>query len=227
VKIGILGGTFDPVHQGHLIVAEEAADILGLDQIFFLPARIPPHKIGRDISRQEHRTHMLQLALKSNQRFNQSDLELHREGPSYTVDTVTEFGEIFPDAELFFLMGHDSFNEIETWYQYEKLFQLCRLVVASRPGSPEMKMERFSQATRELLRKKILTIDDPLAIPEDVFDTEWRVCTIRIAGLRVSASGIRNRVKHGRTIRYLVPENVREYIEQSGLYRSDCVGGNK
>lgn len=225
MKIGILGGTFDPVHNGHLIVAEEAIDVIGLDQVIYVPARIPPHKIGFQITSESHRLSMLELALKSNQRFVHSDLEFHREGPSYTVETILEIGRRYPDSELYFIMGHDSFNELETWYKFEQLFDICRLIVVTRPGSPSVDPENFGHTIKLLLQRHTLVLNDPLDIPENVTDGGWKVCLLNIAGLRVSASSIRSRVRQGRTIRYLVPHDVRKYIANSNLYRQGGSGG--
>lgn len=221
MRIGILGGTFDPVHWGHLIIAEESRDLLGLDQILFIPAKIPPHKIGHTISSEEHRFDMLKQAVKSHEFFHASDMEFKRNGLSYTVETLKLVQKVYPSAERFFLMGQDSFLEIETWYNYQELFDLCRLVVIRRPGIPPVKSELFSPIVRNMFSKDVVTIDDTLEVDSAEILGDWRICMLMIAGMQISASEIRKRRHLGRTIRYLVPDCVREYIELNNLYKPE------
>lgn len=218
MKTGLLGGTFDPIHWGHLIVAEEAADVIGLDRVIFIPARIPPHKIGQSISATQHRMKMVESAIADNSRFEVSDYEVSRPGPTYTVETVQAFKQLYPNDQIYFIMGHDSFLEIETWYQYPELFSLCRLIVVIRPGTPPVQWQRFGKDVRQLFPDRVLQINDAMDSPRSQQDN-WTICLVKIAGLDVSATRIRARVRSGRSIRYQVPDTVREYINLKRLYR--------
>ncbi len=226
VKLGVLGGTFDPVHSGHLIVAEEVRDILKLDRIMFIPARHPPHKQPRTISAVTHRLAMLNRAVASHPAFEINSMEIDRRGPSYTVDTLKTLNRQIHPEDLVFIMGHDSFVEIETWYHYEDLFTLCRLAVVSRPGTPAVVPDQFSTAVRRFFPEQVAVLDDPPGDGNRLQRRDWRICLMQIAGLKISASEIRRRVSDGRSIRYLVPESVRQYILEHRLYHDDS-GGTK
>jgi len=218
VKIGLLGGTFDPVHCGHLIVAEEAADVMNLDQVIFIPARIPPHKLELEISSETHRMNMLSEAIGSSDKFSVSEIEFKRKGVSFTIETVKEMQIAYPDAEIFFIMGHDSFLEIETWYHYEELIEICKLIIVTRPGFESFQVTDFSESIRKYFPKKVISIMDSLNYDDRILSSDWKICLLMIAGLKVSASEIRLRIKNGRSIRYLVPDTVRDYILAQSLY---------
>ncbi len=134
MKIGIFGGTFNPVHIGHLILAEEAREKLGLDRVVFVPARVPPHKDSRDIAPAADRLRMVRLAIKGNKFFSVSSMEILRRGPSYTIDTAKAFKKQFPRDELYFITGSDVLNYLEAWKDLRALLSLVRFVVATRPG---------------------------------------------------------------------------------------------
>lgn len=219
MKIGICGGTFDPIHVGHLLVGEYAADMLGLDKVFFIPAKAPPHKIENRITDAGHRLQMVRLAIGNNDRFDVSDVEIHRTGPSYTVDTLEYFTNRFSGSELFFLMGQDAFNEIEAWRRFGELPKLARLVVVTRPGTDEPDHEKLPEPIRSFIHPVAVHldaagIDRSISMPEC-----WRICFMKIPALNISASEIRTRSAAGRSIRYLVVDPVREYIRKNGLYR--------
>lgn len=223
-RVGVLGGTFDPIHSGHLIVAEEVRDVMDLDRVIFIPARRPPHKRSRSITSWEHRVSMLTRALAMHPGFEINPMELQRTGPSYTVDTLKTLNQQFDAENIYFIMGHDSFLEIETWHQYETLFTLCRMAVVTRPGTPPVDPDQFSPAVRRYFPDQVLKLDDPLH-PDGVNrKSSWRICLMMIAGLRVSGSDIRKRVALGRSIRYLVPDTVRDYILDHRLYLDDPGG---
>lgn len=192
LRLGIFGGTFDPIHLGHLILAEIARCLVRLDQVLFVPARIPPHK-GVTPSDPEHRIHMTRLATEGNPHFVVSDLELRREGPSYTVDTLRSFRKQNPDAEHFLLMGADSARDLETWKDHEVLLEESTVVVLARPG----------------IGKK--DFSDRVAANATVLSTPL---------LEISSSEIRRLVRDGGPMRYLVPEAVETYIRSEGLYCS-------
>jgi nicotinate-nucleotide adenylyltransferase len=186
LRLGLLGGTFDPIHFGHLRAAESAREALGLERVLFVTARTPPHRKAPASSALD-RFEMTRLATAGNEAFRASDLELHRDGPSYTVDTVSHLKANHPSDEIVLLVGADAYSEMGTWKDRERLMSLCRVAVMPRPGEEP-------RADRDALR-----VEGPT--------------------LAVSASEIRRRVHEGRSVRYLVPEDVADYIAEKGLYR--------
>ena len=198
LKVGVFGGTFDPIHLGHLVKAEEARETLCLDQVLFIPAGQPWLKADRQITAAHHRTAMVQLAITSNARFRESPIEVTRDGPSYTVDTLEELtSRIGPDAELHLIVGTDALQEIERWRQPERLFGLAMVAAVARPDRGDFDarfLDRISPGASNRVRM--------------------------IEGVPVGISGtdIRRRVAAGQSIKYLVPEPVEEYIYQHGLY---------
>lgn len=200
VNIGVLGGTFDPVHLGHLIIAEEVREQLRLDRVLFVPSGHPWLKEERIISTAEHRVSMLRLALASNPRFQISMVDIERRGPSYTVDTLTDLKRQFVDsASFFFILGWDSLAQLPQWRDVPRLLQLCRLVAVGRPGSAKPRLSVL-EAVLPGVSKNVLLLPKPL--------------------IGISSSEIRQRVVQGLSIKYLVPEAVETYIREKGLYRS-------
>ena len=196
-RIGIMGGTFDPIHYGHLVAAEEARWKFGLDVVIFVPAGQPPHKPPEGITDKEHRYNMVVLATCPNPHFLVSRVEIDRPGPSYAIDTVREFKKQFGQGtEIFFITGADAVLEILTWHEAEKLIELCDFIAATRPGYDLDAMYRK-------LPEKFLEHIHPLPIP----------------GIAISSTEIRRRVREGLPIKYLVPEPVEQYILKHGLYR--------
>lgn len=202
MRLGVFGGTFDPVHYGHLVAAEEVRYRLRLDKVLFVPAGMPPHKLDHDITPTRHRVAMLELAIASNPGFALSRVDIDRHGPCYTVDTLAllhqEYG---PGAELFFLMGMDSLADILTWKDPERLIRLARIVVVGRPG--------FQADVDEL--DKVLP------------GAAERICIVDTPLMEVSSSDIRQRVREGAPIRYQVPEAVEAYIRAHRLYLDDAL----
>ncbi|MFB0545945.1 MAG: nicotinate-nucleotide adenylyltransferase [Anaerolineae bacterium] len=198
MRVGVIGGTFDPIHIGHLVIAEEARGRLNLDRVVFVPAATPPHKVDNDISSVEHRLAMVELAIATNPYFFLSRVDIERSGPCYTIDTIKllrdEWG---PGVEIYFIMGQDSLVDILTWHEPQRLIRLCRLVVLSRPGY-KADLEEL-----EALLPGITPHTHILNSPE----------------LDISSSDIRQRVREGLPIKYQVPEAVEEYIYAHGLYR--------
>ena len=197
-RIGVLGGTFDPIHNGHLVIAEEARARLALERVLFIPAQTSPLKIGRQTAEARHRCRMLALAIAGNPAFEISRTDLERPGPSYTVDMLRLLRQELPaGAEIYFIMGQDSLVTMPHWRAPEEIVRLCRLVVANRPGyAPDVAgLEQAIPGLREAL---IL-----LETPE----------------LSVSSSELRRRVQMGWPIRYQVPEEVAAYIREQKLYR--------
>jgi nicotinate-nucleotide adenylyltransferase len=136
MKIGILGGTFNPIHLGHLILAQEVMEKLNLEKIIFVPAYLPPHKDNSDIAPALDRFKMVKLAIKGNKRFSVSDIEIKRKGRSYTIDTVKEFKKLYPNDELYFIIGSDLLNYLDSWKDLDEILKLINFVVATRPGYP-------------------------------------------------------------------------------------------
>lgn len=186
---GILGGTFDPPHIGHLILAQSALESLRLDQVIFIPTSIQPHKMNKVGTAGNIRLEMLELAIRGDSRFSISDIELTREGISYTVDTLTLLHKRYPDDNLYLLIGSDNVVDIAAWKGPEQIFSLCKVAAARRPdfapGGPYVNRVRY-------------------------FD---------MPSIQLSSTAIRNKVKEGKSIKYLVPASVEEYILTNGLYR--------
>ncbi len=210
MKIGILGGTFNPPHTGHLRLAQEVAYTHGLERIIFVPCSVPPHKSHSEIAHPDHRLEMTRLSVSDNPVFEVSDMELKLEAPSYTYRTLEEFSRD-NNNEYYFIIGTDSLSEIHTWKNYTRLFYLSSFIVVQRGGLdfdvvwrgvPEDLASRFT------LRDGVLTHESShLALRSEV------------VGLNISATRIRGLVRLGQSIRYLVHEAVREYIEKTRLYR--------
>jgi len=195
VKLGVLGGTFDPVHIGHLVLAEEAREQLGLTQVLLVPAGQPWRKEGRDVSTAEHRVAMLRLAVEGDTGYEVSLLEVERDGPTYTVETLAALRDETSGAEMYFILGEDSLADLPNWREPERILELAMLAVARRTGEAGMTPQSAAEGLSERVR--------------------W----LSMPRMDVSASDIRERVRSGRSIRHLVPEAVREYIATSGLYR--------
>ena len=194
-RLGVMGGTFDPVHHGHLLTAEEAAVQFGLDKVVFVPTGQPWMKEQLDVSGAEHRYLMTVIATASNPRFAVSRTEIDRVGPTYTVDTLRSLKEENAHAELFFVTGADAMLEIFQWKDPAEILSMAHFIAATRPGYDIAHFEA----------------EAPTAHPN--------VSVMNIPALAISSTDIRQRVREGRPIRYLVPEGVKSYIEKAGLYR--------
>ena len=190
-RLGVFGGTFDPVHLGHLRAAEVAREALALDRILFMPAGKPPHRPAAVASALD-RYAMLALANAAHPDFVLSDLELRREGPAYTVDTLEALQAMSPGSELFLIIGSDAFSEISTWREPERVLQLCTAAVVDRPGA---------------------------SAPFPELPAGARVVRVARPTLPFSSSEVRRLIKAGQSVRYVVPEAVADYIEKRGLYR--------
>lgn len=190
-----MGGTFDPVHLGHLIGAQAALNNLGLDKVIFVPAANPPHKPGLPISPARHRVAMLEKALAGNDNFSVWLDEIKREGNSYTIDTLRRFSKtLSPGDELYYILGADNLNELVTWKEWENICREAKLVALDRIGSQVSRKEIEAK-----LGVKVLWVDMPL--------------------IGISATSIRNACARGKSIRYMVPDQVADYIAEMGLYR--------
>jgi nicotinate-nucleotide adenylyltransferase len=201
MRLGVLGGTFDPIHIGHLILAEGARDALQLERVVLIPAGQPPHKHSIRVTAPHHRLQMVRLAIAGNGHLAISHVDLDRAGPSYTVDTIRLLQEAWgPDARIHFLIGGDSLSELPTWYQPERLIEICQVVAVPRPGyDPDLD-----------------------ALDREIPGAADRVRVLHTPLVDLSATEIRDRVRNHRSIRYLVPELVEQYIYRHRLYREQA-----
>jgi nicotinate-nucleotide adenylyltransferase len=215
MKWGLLGGTFDPIHIGHLRCAEEILEMFDLNRIIFVPASRPPHKLEAEITPFFHREQMVKVAIEDNPSFSFADVENQREGKSYSVETIEYFlNRYLKDLELYFILGQDAFHAIQTWREWDKLLLLCHMVVMTRPGYenrglagilPEDFASRFSY--------------------EEELDG-WRGPTGHLIFFRevtfldIASSNIRQRAQNSKSIAYLVPDKVRRYVIKNELYKT-------
>ena len=209
-RLGILGGSFDPIHFGHLLIAELACEQLQLSEVRFIPAAISPLKQDNQPTDAKHRVEMIRLAIGGNAHFKLDERELRRVGPSYTVDTLVELKSEVPDAELVFIMGADSLADLPAWREPARICELAFLAIAARGGQPPPDLE--------LLRR---------FLPQDPVDNPTEHL-LSLPQLEISSSDIRQRVRSGKSIRYQVPAAVEAYISAAKLYlapgRKDAKG---
>ncbi len=199
--LGLMGGTFDPIHYGHLIAAELSRCEFGLDRVLFIPAARPPHKEMETVLEAGHRLQMVKMAIAGNPAFEISTLEQERQGLSYTIDTVEYYLRRFPGIELFFIMGMDSLLLFDTWRDYRRLAGLCRFIVVTRPGYA---MEADNPALANL--------------PPVLWE---KLSALEIPGMDISSSDIRQRVRQNYPIKYMLPPAVEEYILRHALYQEE------
>ncbi len=199
LEVGVFGGTFDPIHLGHLIVAEEVRIYLALREILFVPAGQPWFKVERQITPANHRVRMIELAIASNSCFHLSTLEVDREGYSYTVDTMMELRGVYgEEVEMFFILGMDTLRGVPEWKNPDRLVRSCRLVVVTRPGEEGWWVPTLEESIPGIVDRLLL-----VNVPE----------------IDISSTQVRYRVAQGMSIRYLVPEEVQRYIQKNGLYQ--------
>ena len=200
-SLGIIGGTFNPIHYGHIVAAECARDAFKLDRVVFVPAARPPHKVLDEVLDSQRRYEMVQMAVQDNPDFAVSALELKRQGLSYTVETIASYQQEFPGAKIFFIIGVDALLLIKNWKDVERLASLCSFIVVTRPG---YQLSHEEENFRE--------------IPASVWK---KILVVPIPGLYISSSDIRQRVAKGQTIKYLLPPAIEEYILKNDLYREE------
>jgi nicotinate-nucleotide adenylyltransferase len=210
-KIGLFGGTFNPIHLGHLRGAEEIRGAFHLHEVIFIPAALPPHKTAEGIIQAHHRLEMVKLAIHKNSHFTTSDIELKRPGKSYSIETIRYFHERF-QSPLYFILGRDAFVEIETWKDFQNLFSLCNFIIMTRPGSqrtpllpealvPAFRYDQGTSAWTHLSGNMIFFKD--------------------INFLDISSTKIRELIERGESVKYLIPPEVEVYIENHGLYQRE------
>jgi nicotinate-nucleotide adenylyltransferase len=191
-RIGVMGGTFDPVHHGHLVAASEVASRFSLDEVVFVPTGEPWQKTDRVVSPAEDRYLMTVIATASNPRFTVSRADIDRKGPTYTVDTLTEMHDAYPDAQLFFITGADALEQILSWHEVEQLFEYAHFIGVTRPG--------YRLNGEHLPRGSVTLVEVP--------------------AMAISSTNCRSRVASGEPVWYLVPDGVVQYISKTGLYRT-------
>lgn len=201
-RLGVYGGTFDPIHMGHLIVAEMARQECCLDKVLFIPAKIPPHKNDNHISPADYRFEMTGLAIRENPYFDISDLELKRQGISYTVDSIIALSQEQSDeSKIWLIVGGDSFLEIDRWKDAETIMTMCNFAVYLRPNFPTETLMIKAERVRKRFDSNVQFVEAPM--------------------IGISSTDIRNRVSRGKSIRYMVPDAVEKYIREKGLYTAD------
>ena len=204
-RIGIFGGTFDPIHLGHLILAEQCREQAGLDQVWFVPAARPPHKLDRPLTRFDQRVEMIALAIAGQPSFRIDELEKDRAGPSYTADTLAELRRLHPACEFWLLFGADTVADLPSWYEPARVIAQAGLIVAGRPGHliPSIEQVRSMLCVNNADELRYQPVEAPL--------------------IDISSRDLRRSVAAGKSIRYMVPRAVECYIEEKKLYRDSAL----
>ncbi len=198
MRVGILGGTFNPIHVGHLVMAETAREEFGLKKVLFIPSAIPPHKQAAGLPAPELRLAMTRRAVVGNPTFEVCDLEIRRGGKSYSYDTLRELKARFAKDAYFFIIGSDSLDQLGSWHRIDDLRKLCRFIVVERPGMPVKEiLKNMSVANRR----------------------DWGKYVLSTTPIGISSRHIRERVRRGLSVRYLVNESVEAFLSETGLYR--------
>jgi nicotinate-nucleotide adenylyltransferase len=221
MRIGLFGGTFNPIHRGHLGVARDVLDGFRLDEIIFIPAALPPHKAPGWVADAEDRLAMLQIALADTPRFQTSDVELRREGPSYTIDTVKFFKAHYGTQEaIYLIVGLDAFLEIDTWKSFRGLFNALPMIVMSRSDDGGSNAGEYRQKIELYLTSNI---SNGYRYSSDqqgfVHPVHQPVFPFAVTPIAISATQVRDHIRNNRPVQQLVPEKVAAYIKQRGLYR--------
>jgi len=198
-KIGIMGGTFNPIHNGHLIIAEDVREKCGLDKVLFIPSGQPPHKPDTEVIDARQRYEMVRMAVENNPFFEASRIEVDRNGLTYTINTLQELKKIYGEgADLYFIIGADVVEELTTWREFRQVFQMCEFIAVLRPGYNDSDFENAIEKNRKDFGAKIRQVRSRL--------------------IDISSSEIRKRCERHESIKYLVPDSVEEYIGRCGLY---------
>ena len=199
MKIGLIGGTFDPIHNGHLIIGEYARTALNLDKVIFIPVGIAPHKDNNKITDSAIRVNMINLAIESNPYFAQSFIEVNKHKVAYTIETITSLIDEYPEDELYFIMGGDSIFEIESWKDSKVLMKLCKFIVLNRGYEAKDNIVKKAKELKSLYGMKVQVISSPI--------------------IEISSTEIRDRIHKNLSIKYLVPESLEDYIKKENIYR--------
>jgi nicotinate-nucleotide adenylyltransferase len=213
-RIGLFGGTFDPIHNGHVKAAERVQDIFSFDRILFIPSYIPPHKESGNVASAAHRLKMVELALTSFERFSPSSIEIDAKGTSYSIVTLSRIKKMFPETDIFFLLGVDAFLEIETWKDYSDVLEQCSFIVMSRPGYC---LGDAKGTLTEKYNQRMVEVSEPMLKDKKGFFNH-KIYLLSIQSLDVSSSEVRERVGTHQSIVGMVPESVENYIKERRLY---------
>jgi nicotinate-nucleotide adenylyltransferase len=197
-KVGIMGGTFNPIHNGHLFLAEQAYEQLGLDKCLFMPSKNPPHKKEQEITSSEHRLNMVRLAIRDNPHFEASTIELDREGMTYTADTLKLLTSKHPNTEYYFIVGADSLLQMPQWKDPQTVFRLSTIAAAGR-----------NHLSEDILNQQIRGLKE---------EYDARIILLQMPDLEISSADIRDRIADGKSVRYYLPEQVTVYIKCHGLF---------
>jgi len=217
LKTGIFGGTFNPVHYGHLRSAEEAREALDLDRIVFVPCFLPPHKGHKDISPPEQRVEMLQIAISGKSDFELSRIEVDRQGPSYSVETFRQLHKLYGEEEsLYFIIGADSFVEIASWKDYEELFRLTNFIIVTRPGYMQGLGDKSPLNLLPVAIQSRFCYDPTEKILHH--DSGMDIYFLETTGFDIASTQVRKCVAEGKSVTYLLPPEVERYIEEKKLY---------
>jgi len=215
MRLGLLGGTFNPIHLGHIRASQAVHNTFELDRIYFIPAYIPPHKASQEIASPEHRLKMVQLAVEPFPDFIPSSMEIEAGGKSYSINTLEKFQVEFPGSKIHFILGIDAFLEIDTWKEYERLLDQCDFIVISRPG---YNLKTAKEVLDGRYRDKIIDVEEYLGANR-THGNKFKIILFSFDGLDVSSTEVRERVKKGKTIKGFVPRKVETYIKKYNLYQ--------
>ncbi|PKL51608.1 MAG: nicotinic acid mononucleotide adenylyltransferase [Nitrospira bacterium HGW-Nitrospira-1] len=219
MKIGVFGGTFNPIHYGHLRAAEEIRGRFGLDRIFFIPSGNPPLK-RKNLAGADHRLAMVRMAVRDNPYFEALDIECVRPGKSYTVNTLEQLLRSYPDADLYFMLGIDVFLDIPNWREPEKILAMANFIILSRPGKNFSDL--FQSPYLDIKKTQLSNLDrGEIALYTTVLQSGKKALLTGVTPIGISSTEIRKCVKRGVSIKYLLPEEIKSYIISKGLYRAN------
>ncbi|MFW6132006.1 MAG: nicotinate-nucleotide adenylyltransferase [Candidatus Aminicenantaceae bacterium] len=213
-RLGLFGGTFNPVHLGHLKAAEEVYKKFVLNRILFIPSYIPPHKKTGEIASPDHRYTMTKLAVSSYPYFDVSSIEIKAKEKSYSIITLNKMKRIYPGTDIFFILGVDAFLEIDTWKDYKKVIENCFFIVISRPG---YEIDKAKQILGNEYKEKIIDVSQGVELTKDII-SDFSIFLYKFNALDISSTEIRKRIRKKLSIKKLVPENVEQYIIDNNIF---------
>lgn len=218
IKVGLFGGSFNPLHIGHLRAADEVMEILGLDKVIFIPSSIHPIKNKKNIADAGYRLKMLEMATRDTEEFEVSDVEMKRPGPSYTIDTLKHYKKNNKNYRLYFVMGTENLAKIDTWQDYKELFNFANFAVIHRPG---FNFENIRDIIPGSLAKEFRYSGNKDGKTVYKHTSGNELIFFKIRGIRISSTTLRKSVKNGKSIKYFVPESVNKYILKNKLYSGE------